>query len=180
MKRIITIIFIIVFSFILTPAIHSATEPKTIIIEEKEIPYELPHPGLLPDHPLYFFKTLRDNILIMTTRNSYKKAKLYLHLSDKRITGALRLSEKGKDELALKNAAEAEEIFLEIPPFLKTVKEEGGEDSESLISALHLSNAKHREVISEMIENTTQTEIQVLEELLMKNEEGKKALNALQ
>jgi hypothetical protein len=105
---------------------------------------------------------------------------LYHNLSDKRITSALRLSEKGKDELALTNALKAEELFLEIPPLLKMAKKQGEIDMEDLISKLHLSNAKHREVIAEMIKNTTQTEINVVENLLMKNEEGKKALGILQ
>ena len=180
MKRIITVFIVAVIAIVLTPAIHSTSEQTSITIENKEIPYELPHPGLLPDHPLYFFKTLRDAILIVTTRDNYKKAELYRHLSDKRITSALRLSEKGKDDLALINALEAEELFLEIPPLLQMAKKQDGEDTEDLISKLHLSNAKHREVIAEMITNTTQTEIDVVENLLMKNEEGKKVLNTLQ
>ena len=90
------------------------------------------------------------------------------------------MSEKGKDDLALINALEAEELFLEIPPLLQMAKKQDGEDTEDLISKLHLSNAKHREVIAEMITNTTQTEIDVVENLLMKNEEGKKVLSTLQ
>ena len=180
MKRIIAACIVIIVSVVLTPAIYSATEQKTISIEEKEIPYELPHPGLLPDHPLYFFKTIRDNILVITTRDNYKKAKLYRHLSDKRIIAAHRLSEKGKGELALTHATEAEELFLEIPPLLKASREQGGEDTEDLISKLHLSNAKHREIIAEMIENIAQSEIDAVETLLMKNAEGKKALDTLQ
>lgn len=180
MKRIIAVFIVIVVTIVLTPAIHSASEQKSITIENKEIPYELPHPGLLPDHPLYFFKTLRDTILIITTRDNYKKAGLYRQLSDKHITSALRLSEKGKDELALTNALKAEELFLEIPPFLQIIKEQGGDDPEDLMSKLYLSNAKHREVIAEMIKNTTQTEIDIVENLLIKNKEGKKALDTLQ
>ena len=150
MKRIITVFIIAVIAIVLTPAIHSASEQTSITIENKEIPYELPHPGLLPDHPLYFFKTLRDSILIITTRDNYKKAELYRHLSDKRITSALRLSEKGKDDLALANALEAEELFLKIPPLLQITKVQHGENIEDLISKLHLSIA-NREHIKEIL-----------------------------
>jgi len=71
MKRIITALIVVVITIVLTPAIYSASEPTSITIENKEIPYELPNPGLLPDHPLYFFKTLRDTILIITTRDNF-------------------------------------------------------------------------------------------------------------
>lgn len=180
MKRIITTCLVIIFSIILTPAIYSASEQKAINIVGKETPYELPHPGLLPDHPLYIFKTIRDNILIFTTRNTHKKALLYQQLSDKRITAAHRLAQKGKGELALAHATEAEDLFLKIPPLVQTVRNQGEEDTGDLISKLYLSNAKHREVITEMIGNTTQSEINLIELLLMKNEEGKKALDSLQ
>jgi len=180
MKRIIALLIVIGGAIILTPAIHSASEQKPITIENKETPYELPYSGLLPDHPLYFLKILRDTILIITTRGNDKKAELYRHLSDKQIVSALRLSEKGKDSLALDHALQAEELFLKIPPLLKIEKKQEGKGSGDLISKLHLSNAKHREVIAEIIENTTQTRIDVIKTLIMKNEEGEKALNSLQ
>ena len=101
MKRILISIVIVFFSIFLFPAFYSITQSQSLDIEKQEVIYELPYPGLLPDHPLYFIKSMRDKFLIFTTRDNQKKARLYLHLSDKHMSASLALVEKGKELLAV-------------------------------------------------------------------------------
>jgi len=169
MKRILISIVIVFFSIFLFPAFYSITQSQSLDIEKQEVIYELPYPGLLPDHPLYFIKSMRDKFLIFTTRDNQKKARLYLHLSDKHMSASLALVEKGKELLAVGELQKGEVNFLEIPPLLKEVKNQGGGFADQLVVELLQSNAKHRSVISQVMQNTTQTEIAPLESLLSEN-----------
>lgn len=48
----------------------------------------LPYPGILRTHALYPLKLLRDNFLVVTTRDPVDRAFLYRHLSDKAMSAA--------------------------------------------------------------------------------------------
>ena len=52
---------------------EATTEAQEEITES--VNYQLPYPGrILPDHPLYFLKMIRDRIWLFFTTNSLKKA----------------------------------------------------------------------------------------------------------
>jgi len=163
-------------SIVFVPVLYSVTESQSINIETKEVPYQLPYPGLLPGHPLYFLKTIRDNILLFTTRDNFKKAKLYLHLSDKNMSTAKALIDKGKEQMAIEELDLGERRFLFIPQTLKELKSQGGEYPNDLIIDLNLSNQKHREVITEVISKVTESDIDVLTKLLEQNKKAEKLL----
>ncbi len=180
MKQVLIIIITFISALFFIPSIHNITRSQSINIEEKEVIYQLPYPGLLPDHPLYIVKIMRDNILVFTTRDNFKKANLYLHLSDKNMSSALELANKGTEQLAIDQLIQAEDRFLRIPPLLKDIKEQGGSYSNDFMIELYQSNAKHRQVITDVMEKTTQAEIDTLQSLLQKNEDAKQALDNLQ
>jgi len=178
MKRLILLLSILFTSLFLIPSIYNITQSQSIDIEKEAVVYQLPYPGLLADHPLYFIKNIRDKILIFTTRDNGKKATIYLQISDKRIAGAFALIEKGKEQLAHDELARAEDEFLRIPPLLTSIKKQGSSYPADLIMKLYQSNKKHREVITEVMKKSTDTEITTLETLLHKNDEVRKQLDA--
>lgn len=179
MKQFVIIVLAFLSALFFVPSIYNITQSQSINIEEKEVLYQLPYPGLLPDHPLYLVKVIRDNILLFTTRDNYKKANLYLHLSDKHMAASIELANKGTEQLAIKEMMKAEDKFLRIPELLKEVKEQGGSYPSDFMLELYQSNAKHKQVITDVMEKTTQAEIDTLQSLLKKNEEAKTAVEEL-
>lgn len=179
MRKVVSIFLIIVFSFFLLPQIAFLTQSQSLNITEPEVVYALPYPGILTDHPLYFVKETRDSILLFTTRDGLKKAQLYLHLSDKRMSIALELAKKGKGDLAKKELLQAEEYFLEIPPLLTESKDQGTAAPSEFISKLKESNAKHKLVITDVMKEVSDAEIEAFKTILDKNSQAQKEIQQL-
>ncbi len=149
-------------------------------MEERKVIYPLPYPGLLPDNPLYFLKSVRDSMFVFTTRDAVKKAQLYLLLSDKHTSAALLLAEKGKEELAIKELQKSEHFFEQIPPLLKSAKKQGSTPpSNDLMTKLYQSNMKRGEIITEVMKKTTQGNITTLKSIFEANKKMKKTLTEI-
>lgn len=100
---------------------QSSPTPKPQMEESQiEIDYELVYPGkILPDHPLWYVKVLRDKLQYLLTFNTDKKAHLNLLYADKRLQMAQTLFEKGKIDLGYttltKSAKYLEKVFTNNP-----------------------------------------------------------------
>lgn len=68
---------------------------------QQEIVYDLPYPGLLPDSPLYIFKTARDILVGFLIADPVKKASFDLLQSDKRFAAGIMLYQKKPDKKKL-------------------------------------------------------------------------------
>jgi hypothetical protein len=174
----------LLFSFILLlfvtfmfPLLY--TNSYQINAANERVVYELPYPGILPDHPLYFVKAARDRGLEITTRDPVKKAELYLLLSDKRFRMGMLLEQKGKEKLAISTFSKGEKYFLKIPDLLIEAKEQGGEPSGELILKLKQSNAKHAEILEEYMKRVSQGGIAGLDQVLKINKEITQQLTGL-
>lgn len=95
-----------------------STESATAI--NSRIDYELPFPGMLPDHPLYILKVVRDGLVKLLINDPMKKARFSLEAGEKRIYAATMLIEKGKDELAIKTMGKGNNYLVDA---LKTLEE---------------------------------------------------------
>jgi len=152
--------------YLISPSLISYSQ--TIVLSDKKVIYELPYPGILPDHPLYMLKMVRDKMIDLATRDNVKKAELYFLYSDKRVAMAITLAKKGKAKLALTTLTKGEKYFYKIPPLLTKAKTQGTSPSESLIYKLKLSNTKHKQIMDEVAKQIPQgqeTEIQYLFDL---------------
>lgn len=179
MRKFLAIFLIIIFSFFLLPQIALITQSQSLHIDEKEVIYPLPYPGILTDHPLYFIKQMRDGILVFTTRDNVKKSQLYLHLSDKHMAIALQLAQKGRGDLAKEELIKAEDYFLEIPPLLKEAQQQGASSTDDFMSKLLQSNAKHKEVITEVMKEVSDAEIETFKTIIDKNNQVQKEIQKL-
>ena len=110
-KKFIVPILIAAILFLTLPIFYLTNYSQTISLDEKETVYELPYPGILPDHPLYFFKVVRDKIWAFSTRDNLKKVDIYILFSDKRAKMAQALSNKGKTDLAISTMSKGEKYF---------------------------------------------------------------------
>jgi hypothetical protein len=153
---------------------------QTIDIKEEKVIYQLPYPGLLPDHPLYGIKTIRDWIVAFFNRDPLKKADIYLLTSDKKAAMALALMKKGKYQLAITTLSKGEKYFLKIPQLIKAAEKQGVSPSSELIEKLKTANLKHKEVIDEILKEGPKGLLPQIEALYQLNSQINQELSRLQ
>lgn len=126
-----------------------------VAVESKEEPifidYDLAYPGsILPDHPLWSIKVLRDRVWLLLTTNVTKKAELKLLFADKRLGASKTLFEKDKPELAYTTLTKAEK-YLEESMESEMEARGDGRDTYELLKSLANAALKHREVIDQIL-----------------------------
>lgn len=175
------LVLIVTFIFLLPffTYVMIAQSESAIDTPQEKVIYNLPYPGILPDHPLYPIKALRDKLTDFLTRDYLKKADLYLLYSDKRAAMSLALAKKGKNQQAIDTFSKGEKYFLKIPVLLKTAKQQGGQAPSAFVETLKLSNAKHHEMITELIKIMPQGLNESISQLSDLNSQAKEDLNRL-
>jgi hypothetical protein len=124
---------------------------EQVLGEKVEIDYYLRYPGkILPDHPLWFAKALRDRLWLILTTNPSRKAELKLLFADKRLGMSKTLFEKDKPEIAFSTLTKAEK-YLEAASNLEKKNREKGIDTSKFLTTLAKASLKHRQVIEEEI-----------------------------
>ncbi|MDO8452703.1 MAG: hypothetical protein Q7S79_03035 [bacterium] len=115
-----------------------------------DVEYSLPYPGVEPDHPLWFFKAIRDKAFLFLTPDSYKRAQRTLLLADSRLVMARDLLSRGETTLAVSTAQKAEG-YLE--DSLAWGRDAGvrGYDVLGFYETLVKSSLVHREVLEKMM-----------------------------
>lgn len=117
-----------------------------------KVEYFLPYPGILPDHPLYFLKVLRDKIVGFLIKDPIKKIEFNLLMSDKRLNMGIFLMEKGRPALAETTVSKGEKYFLKVVEGIKKAGEQGREVRQELLDKIKKASLKHEEVILELLE----------------------------
>lgn len=182
MKRlyiILTLFIVTIFSFLSFSHGIRAQESQEIDVEAKKIEYTLPYHGILPDHPLYFFKKTRDSMWVFFTRDNVKKAELLLLLSDKKVAMSNSLAEKGKWGLGGETLLIAEKDFEKLIGVLTISKKQGVSPQEDFVLRVKLSNEKHGEVIEDILIGAPQGDKSNIEEAMKLNKKLKKQLDGL-
>lgn len=122
-----------------------------VLGENIEIDYYFRYPGrILPDHPLWFLKALRDKVWLLLTTSPSRKAELKLLFADKRVVSANILFERGKPELGVSTLTKAEKYLEEACNLEKENREKGLDTSEFLLT-LAKASLKHRQTIDEIL-----------------------------
>lgn len=136
--------------------------------------YQLPHPGMLPDHPLYKIKVLRDKIVLFLTRNPVKKAARHLHMADKEFFMALKLAEKDKIPLAQHTAFKAEHhMTLLVTEIKKAVYYSNREFPQDLAQRAHQAALRHQELLAGMMDRASeedQKDFKTIKEFSIRND----------
>jgi Domain of unknown function (DUF5667) len=73
--------------------------------------YQLPYPGLLPDHPFYWTKMIRDRLNLIITTNPEQKLKFLLNYANKRLAAGIILASSNQTDLALTTLTKAEKYL---------------------------------------------------------------------
>ncbi len=132
-----------------------ATESAQVASMSANVQYDLPYPGILPDHPLYFLKVARDRIVGFLINDTIKKSEFNLLQTDKKIFAATMLFEKDKNELALDTLSKSNNYMHTAVAEMKKAKQAGKEISE-LNSRITTSITKHKEIMDNLIQNKTE------------------------
>ena len=138
---------------------------------EPKVEYSLPYPGILPGHPLYSIKMLRDRILRWFITDPIKKAEYDLLMADKRLNSGLFLLEKGKTDLAETTFSKGEK-YLEQALDKAEEAQKKGKDTSTLMSKLSLAVLKHQEVLSEVLQKVPEPAKKGIQNALEKSQKG--------
>lgn len=138
------------------PAVSITNEPTgngDATVEKKQ-EYLLPYPGILPDHPLYFLKQIRDGILDRLIMDPLRKAEFHVLQADKRLNMGRMLIENGKGTLAEQVISKGENYLERAVSELSEFKFTGRAVPASLIDRLMRSTEKHVEVLNDLVLKT--------------------------
>ena len=125
--------------------------PTPAPVSKATIDYELSYPGaVLPDHPLWPLKVLRDKLWLTFSGSTISKAEMNLLLADKRLVSAKKLFEKDKAELGYSTLTKAEK-YLEQASLLEKTARDKGVDTSEFQDKLSLASLKHVEVSEEIL-----------------------------
>lgn len=119
------------------------------------VQYELPYPGMLPNHPLYAVKQVRDWILDKMIVDPVKKTEFYILQGDKRLAMGIMLSTSGNSILSEQIISKGEKYMNNAVQTLLTLKAQGKDVPAYITDHLTQSLAKHAEVLTSEIAKTT-------------------------
>lgn len=144
--KIFAISFFILF-FLFNSNILHAQEASTSAITAKYIDYNLAFPGILPDHPLYKLKVLRDKISVFLINDPKKRIDFYLLQTDKGMLATAMLIDKNKFKLAEETALKAEHNMTLLTYEIKRVSKRPGDE---VFEKLKTASLKHQEVLASL------------------------------
>lgn len=180
MIRNLVLIFLFALLFVVTPfGVYFLGYSGEAAFDDQKIKYNLPYPGVLPDNPLYFLKSARDNIVEFMTRDNIKKARLYLNSSDKKMAMSLLLEKKGREKMAVQTVIQGEKDFIKLASLLKEAKKQGVSPEGEFVLNIKLSNEKHREVIQTLQKELSSEKSTDIIQALKTNEAIKKEISKL-
>ncbi len=129
-------------------------EPVNVKVKITEVDYYLPYPGILPDHPLYWLKMLRDRILLTFTKKPEVKFERLLLYADKRIGAARALIEGGKTELGVSTTDKAEKYLEQaLNLFIELTRE--GKATPEMKDTINKASQKHIEVLGSLLDKVS-------------------------
>ena len=136
--------FLPIFLLLFTGISSAQQISPTLTPTPSAVKYDLPYPGMLPDHPLYKLKVLRDKVVLLFIQDPIKKAEYHLLLADKRIHMAKLLIDKGDIELAKETALKGENEITNLVNLLKDKREKPTND---LFNRVEKASIKHQKVL---------------------------------
>lgn len=114
----------------------------TVLAQEND----LPDPGMLPDHPLYFIKNWGEKIGTFFVFGDIAKADRYLFLAEIRIAEAKALAEKGKPEITERALERHEEQLNRALGKAEQAKQKGL-DADEVLAKISEATLRHQDVL---------------------------------
>ena len=126
--------------------------------------YDMTHPGLLPDHPLYFLKVARDNVMGFFKGEPLDRASFALLQADKHMAASqVMLSQKQNSELAYISLETSQDYLEESIRQTASAKKEGI-GTEELCQKLKQASQKHLAMFGELKQYVSEEDKKKFEE----------------
>lgn len=122
----------------------------TIPAPPKNIEYQLPYPGILPDNPIYLLKRLRDAILDKLIVDPVRRIEFFVLQADKSLGMGLLLTEQKKVKAA-EDVIMKGEVYLEQAANNLTDLKKKTEAPQYVVEKITLASQKHAQIINELI-----------------------------
>ncbi len=170
------LLLMILFSLILGKTTLAAIPTNNLLkvaspTAQPKVNYSLPYPGILPDHPLYSLKMLRDRLVDFLLRDPLKKAEFLILMADKRLGAGKTLLESQKADLGQTTINKGEDYLLRAIETTRLAKEQG-KDTSGLTEKLESSIAKHLEVLGEVLQKAPEQAKPGLQNALKNSQKG--------
>jgi hypothetical protein len=153
--RILLGIFLFLGLSVRTFAIEASLAPinsvvdTTIPANQPTIDYTLPYPGMLTNHPLYFLKQVRDQLMLTFINDPVAKTQFYLLQSDKFLSMAMTYANTKNASLEIKNTVLQADANMNLAvDTAQKYKSNGGSIPAFIWDRLVNSIDKHIQVIS--------------------------------
>ncbi len=144
-------------------------------VKEVSVQYELPYPGLLPDHPLYFLKMTRDKIVGLLINDPLKKAEFNLLNADKRMHAGVLLVKKKEYDLAVTTISKSIN-YVEEARVAEMKAKQAGKYTPPFESKLETALAKHTELTQMLVQNMDKKYVQQFKNELKRMRELQKRM----
>lgn len=133
--------------FVVTSYAAEATIPSS----QSTVQYDLSYPGLLPDHPFYILKQVRDNMLALFIGKPLDRSSFMLLQSDKQVSAAKLLVEQRKDVAMIRDSfAASQKSFEDAVKETQAAKQEGLATGD-MINKLRIASKKHHEIVQDVM-----------------------------
>lgn len=139
--------------------------PQSTPILAPKSTYYLVYPGILPDHPLYKMKMIRDQVWLALTSGSLKKSAVLLLFADKRVGAGEVLIKGNKVELGLTTLTKGIKYFERAVAEADSAKQKGMKTDE-IVSKLENASLKYEEVLTDLEEKVSPESKTYLENLI--------------
>jgi len=140
-------------------------------LTEEGVDYYLPYPGILPDHPFYWAKMIRDRIQLLLTTKGLVRAEKLLMYADKRLGAGWALIEGNKKDLGVSTLTKGEKylerVGMEIMGFGDSGEEK--EFKDKFIKAM----LKHQQVLKLVVEKLEGGQKELVEQMIGEEKEKK-------
>lgn len=130
-------------------ALAQESSPATITPSPTPVEYTLPYPGILPNHPLYIFKQLRDTVLGILIRSPLRRVEYQQLLTDKYMNMGVHLLAQDKDELAIDTFEQAERSLHKTQDYISELPASEANAIGNAKERYKMSLQKHTEVLEE-------------------------------
>lgn len=127
-------------------------ETEASVAEE----YILPYPGILPDHPLYILKKLRDRIMEKLIADPVRKMEFYTLQADKYIQMGVFLAAKNNESLVVPTMTSGEGFMQTAVDKATSLKQEGRDVPPYIVEKFTKALIKHNAVVSDLMSQTTE------------------------
>lgn len=170
-KKISIFLYFFLFFLIFPGTTLLANSENNISSNSANVNYYMPWPGILPDNPLFFIKTIRDKIVETLISNDHiKKIEFDLIEADKTIYESKLMGDKGKFYLAKKSALKGENYFTKLVTDYKWAYWYKVSIPKSLDNKINNASIKHRQVFSDLMQISNDKTYQQLIDFSKRND----------